>query len=412
MRRVLCYFVPFYLSFWCLGRSVPGIGVSTSLVATSVLFLLSVLVFWERSLYLRHQAIFAGFIFIHVISLVPFGPNNIALRLDLVAHICAAFLFFVIVANLPNNLDRYSRMLGVLLGTTTGLMLFLLFMHLVVFESQYLTGHLTYSEWYYSGRFGKNTLALFLAMLFPFAYARFTHHRNAYNFLLVAVIAGSALYTLSRMALVGLVVSILVFAGVGLRTARYRRQLVVGFLVLVVILPLQYSVNPLDEFLKLRSPTEVGSIESGDVGFLQLGGARGSHLRNSFDAFTASPVVGNGLGASRADGRSETHNDHLKLLQEFGLVGFCLFWAIVWFSLRDLRSCRRLIGPEHAWLLDGQIVALVSTVVMMGAVNAYDTIPFWFILAGAQVIPLTLKKRHALRSLDGDSRGWSHAHAG
>ncbi len=70
------------------------------------------------------------------------------------------------------------------------------------------------------------------------------------------------------------------------------------------------------------------------------------------------------------------------------------------------------VGPEHAWLLDGQIVALVSTVVMMGAVNAYDTIPFWFILAGAQVIPLTLKKRHSLRSLDGDSRGWSHAHAG
>ena len=396
MSRLAFYLVPFYLSFWGLGRDIPGIGLSTTVVGTLTLFLLSVPLFWNKPIRLRHQWFFIGFVLLHVLWLNPFGVRWLD-KLDFSAKVVAAFLFFAIVVNLARTLERYSKMIGVLLATTTAVMLVLVYFHLVVFESSYLSKNLTAEELYYLGRQGKNSMAFFLAVVFPFAYARFTHQRNTYNLIVLVVIAFATVYTISRMALVSLVTAILLFAVIGLKRARYRRQLVAGGLTAFVVFPVVFEIDLVNTFLRARSPATIAEVESGERRILEFGAHRYQLLLQSLDGFIASPIIGQGAGSFRDDGRSDSHNDYGRILYELGLVGFLLAGSIVWFSFRDLRSCKRLVPPEHGWLLDGQIVSLVSTAAMLLVMNAYHTLPVWFVLAGAQVIPLSIRHQMTQR---------------
>ena len=402
MKRLVAYFVAFYLSFWGLGQSIPGLGLSAGVVGTAAVFIFSPILFVGQKLHLRHQGLLTAFVLLHVVLVNPFELGNLSLKADLIVHIGAAFLFFVLVLNLVGNLQIYSRMIGVLLGTAAGVTLVLVYLHLFVYQSQYLTGHLTYNEYLDLGREGKNTLAFFLALLFPFAYARFTHHRGGYNLSILLLVTFGALYTISRMALLSLISSVILFALWGTRGYRYRRQMVLVGLMVLVILPVQFGIEPLTTFLKLRSPAEVEEVESGERGFVALGGHRYTLLLQSLEGFATSPIFGRGLGSSRQGGRSESHNDYARILYEFGLVGLLLFGSIIWISFRDLRSCKELVPPEHKWLLDGQVVALIGTFLMLLLINAYDSLPVWFILAGSQIIPRAAKGRVLLEAKNGD----------
>ena len=397
MKKFLCYIIPFYLSSWGLGQSIPGLGLSVVEIGTGTVFLLSPVLLLTKALHLRHKSLFLGFILLHAVVLNPFSSTNLALKGNFVLHLAAAFLLLLIMVNLVDTLDVYSKMVGIFLVTTAGMVLILVYLHWFVYESAYLTGSLTSDTFFLRGRGGKNTLAFLLAVLFPFAYSRFTYRRSVLNSTVLTLITFGALYTVSRMALISMVASTVLFAVLGTgRVTVFRRQLgVVAFLVLVVI-PLRQGTDPVTAFMQVRSGAPIAASGLEGDAFIDFEGQRMSLLLQGLEGFVTSPLFGRGLGSFREDGRSQSHNDYIRILYELGLIGFLPFMAIFWVSFRDLRSVSRFVPPEHQWLRDGQIVAVLTVLILLVFMNAYETVPVWFVLAGSQIIPRLARRQRAV----------------
>jgi len=383
LGRGLCYFAAFYLSLWCLQLTFPGVGFSVVKVATFLFFSASVLLFANRTVFLSHFHLFVAFVAMHFVVVNPFG--DFVRAASLMLHIAPAFVFFVILINLVDDLEHYSKVVLVLIGTTAVICAALVYLHLFVFNSDYLTAHLTAEELFWKGRGGKNTLAFFLALVFPFAYSRFSHRRSLSSLLCVALIGFSAVYTVSRMALVSVALSTVLFAIVAVHRKRFIGQTVaVG--VVFAILSLGFGVRPVQEFLKLRSPVQVEEVESGERGFVSFEGQRVDLARQAVAGFLRSPLFGYGSMSFREGQRSESHNDYVRLMYEFGGVGLILFLSIFVVSYRDLRACRKSTPAGYEWLVDAQTVAVLNTAALLLAINAYETLPVWFVLAGAQIV--------------------------
>lgn len=386
--RLVCYFAAAILSSWCLGYEIPGVGLSVVAVGTVAVAAAGLPVILFGRLYLRWPLLLIAFIGLHLIVVNPF--TDLAFKVGLAAQVVVAFGFFLAIVNLSRDLDVYSRMITILLITTTVIVGALLYIHLVVFQSQFLSIHFTQEAYQVGGRAGRNTLSYFLVIAFPFAYARFSHSRTLVNTLMMVVIGFAALYTISRMALLSIIATLVLFALLGTHASRYRRQLVAVGLAVLVILPIGYGIDLWTTFLRIRNPAQVEAVEAGDVSLVPLEGDRYNLIWWALDGLASSPVVGRGLGSFQAELGAESHNDYLRLLYEFGVVGLALFAGIVWGAFRDLRRCRWAVPPEHRWLVDGQTVSMICTFGGLLTINAYDAPPVWFVLAGSQIIPMAV----------------------
>ena len=206
-------------------------------------------------MYLRHTPIFFAFVLIHFTIINPDHLGNETLNLGL--QVLFAFAIVVILVNLAGSLKVYSRMISIMIVTTASIALLLTYLHLFVFGSGYLTPHLEYETYYYVGRYGKNTLGFFLAFLFPFAYSRFSHQRTLLSLACLSLITFAALYTISRMTLVSLVLSLVLFVIFSTRRKIFLRQLMIVAFITVILFPFLLEINLVETFLKLRSPQMV-----------------------------------------------------------------------------------------------------------------------------------------------------------
>lgn len=385
LRQVTCHIVAFSITLWCFGKSIPGLGIGIFMGGVFLLFYMTPVLLLKREITLFHKPLFLIFLFLHLIIVNPFGQS--ATTFDFMIKITASILFFIVLVNVVDDLRLYSRMILVMLAMMTAIAAFLVYLHMFVFHSPYLTTHMTQTDWYYIGRTGKNTLSFFLALLYPFAYARFSHRKTPRNFFSFAIIAFAILYTLSRMAILSLLFSTFLFTILSIRRIMSIKQLVVIALSIFVISTV-FEINT-KTYLKLRYVGQVSEVESGKIGLLDFGSHRGLLVRRGLEGFLESPFFGHGVTSFRGQkvtGGSLSHNDYLQILYELGFIGFTAFGALLFFSFRDLQWSRKRIPPKFYWLWDGQIVSLLTTFLMLLFINAYETIPVWFVLAGCQIL--------------------------
>ncbi len=390
-ERAVCYFAAAYLSFWCLGVEIPMINLSLAAIGTLGVALAGLPLFLSGRIRLRWPLLLTSFVLLHIVMINPF--DRFEFKIGLAAQLVVTFVFLVTIVNYSRDLDIYARMIRILLATTTLIVGTLIYIHVFVFHSQYLSAHFTLEAFIPLGRAGRNTLSFFLVVVFPFAYSRFSTQRSVYNAIVLGVVGFAALYTISRSALLSVLATVVLFGFLGTPPTRYRRQLVVLCLAVLVILPIGYGVNLWTTFLRLRNPEQIEAVESGDVALVALEGHRFDLIVGALRGFAASPLFGNGFGTAQADLGAETHNDFLRILYEFGLVGFLLFVAIIWSAYRDLRKCRQAVPSEYQWLVDGQTICLICTFGGLLTINAYDSPLVWFVLAGCQILPMAVAAR-------------------
>ena len=397
LSHMVCYLIALTLSLWCFGKDIPGIKIGLFMGGIIVFFYLSPVLFLRKTLQIPHKLLFVSFVALHLVVINPFKSNPFALSFSF--KILTAFIFLFLLVNLVDNFELYSKMMLVHLFAVTVLVAVFVYLHLVVFHSTFLTVNLTKSGLFYGGRGGKNTLSFILALLFPFYYARFSHKKNIFNLLIVLLMGFSVLYTLSRMALISMVLSLLLFPLLAIRRTMYIKQFVV-VATLVMMISLSFGIG-LKTFMALKDPTNAESIERGQGEFVGAEGHRMRLARAGVSGFLTSPLFGHGVASFRqqeATGESLSHNDYLQILYELGLSGILLFLGIIIVSLRDLMECRKNIPEEHQWLWDGQIVCLLSLCVTLLFINVYETMPFWFVLAGCHILVKVSQKKENYES--------------
>ena len=355
LQNGFCYFAAFALSFWCLAQRLPGLGLTAAEIVGGTLAAAGLPLLLRGRLYLRHTPIFFAFVLIHFTIINPDHLGNETLNLGL--QVLFAFAIVVILVNLAGSLKVYSRMISIMIVTTASIALLLTYLHLFVFGSGYLTPHLEYETYYYVGRYGKNTLGFFLAFLFPFAYSRFSHQRTLLSLACLSLITFAALYTISRMTLVSLVLSLVLFVIFSTRRKIFLRQLMIVAFITVILFPFLLEINLVETFLKLRSPATVEAVESGEIGFLEFGGHRMRMIKEGLEGFLTSPLFGHGIGSFRGGGRSQAHNDYLQILAETGVTGFL---AIVGLAvLAGPLAFRRALGKQA-------VIPMVGAVAVTG----------------------------------------------
>lgn len=369
--------------FWCLGFSAPGVGVSVAVLGAAVLLYVSPLIFSRQKIFLRRQVLYFSFIAAHLIFINPLGESKFLF--DFTGTLLFSFTFFIVLVSLADRIEVYERMIFIVLCTTTLLSLYLMYVHYFVYHSVFLSPNL--AEFARLGRTGKNTLSFFLCSVFPFAYAYFSHRKYSAGAVFVFVITTAALYTLSRMALIALGFSLVLFCIFPMRRKMFFMQLIVVTIALLLVNRI-YGIG-LKTFLMLGNPTYAAEIESGRRGFVLIEGHRGALAGKILTGFAGSPVFGHGLTSFRyaeGTGGSVTHNDYGQILYELGLVGALLFGMILIGAFKDMVDIRREISHRYRWLWEGQVACLFSICIMMLFMNVYEAIPFWFCLAGTQIL--------------------------
>jgi len=124
----------------------------------------------------------------------------------------------------------------------------------------------------------------------------------------------------------------------------------------------------------------VSQIAGGDLG------GRGVLWREAFETFTEHPLLGVGAGAYRTSAGKLTHNLSLDLLAELGVVGFGLFWLILFMAAKSVRAKKEFKGLW--WSL------LTTWLVGAHAYNFEDKKQTWLFL-GLIVASAVLPERRA-----------------
>lgn len=394
LNRMAVYMMGVFMSFWCLGYSMPGVGVGVFMVGVLMLFYLAPALFLKKNINVGYKFLIPAFLFCHLILYSPF--KGVDYTLDFVLHITSAIFLFIVMVSLVDDMITYSNLVRIVLALLVLITGFLVYRHLFVFHSFYLTANV--HEVYWSGRAGKNTLSFFLAAMFPYAYARFTYKRSLVNTLSAGLIGFAILYTISRMAMGSMALAMGLFCLIGIDRKRYIKQTAV-LLILALVVSAFFGVG-MGTYLKHRNPaaTEI-EIERGEVQFMSDSEGKRDRLKAlAIEGFMKNPLYGQGLGAFRADkdkgNGSQTHNDYFQILHDMGLIGILLFLLLISTALWDLWKCRRYVRERDYWLWEGQLVSLLCLCAMIQFINAYETIPFWFALAGCRIISQSVGREH------------------
>jgi O-antigen ligase len=192
------------------------------------------------------------------------------------------------------------------------------------------------------------------------------------------------LLSLSRLAFAAAIV-IVAAASLDLRTpARFvRSALLVGVVGTVAYMSVT-SFGPMAERFAQGDVQNVGGLTLNVQGRLTIWGL-------TWRSYLDSPVIGNGAGSAERllnealDDNSHPHNDYLRVLHDFGVVGLALLVAsligLLAHAVRGLRSARG--DPETAPLHMAAVLALIG---LAAGMTTDNVIVYLFVVGPIGVI--------------------------
>jgi len=401
LSHLICYGVTLFLPLWCLGLDMPMVGTNYFMIGTVPLYILGPTLLVNKRFWFPYKGLFVIFVLFHAVYFNPAVKEVYSIHF--VFQLAACLVYYFLLINLVDSFVTWGRMINLLIVGTVLITSFLIYKYAFVYKSIYLSTYLTYQEHYYIGRGGKNTLAFMLVLFLPFAYAKFSYQKhNLLNLVAVLIIAGGALYTISRMAFLSVMATPFFFCLFSIRRGIFVKQAAV-FGLLLMLLKGIWGLGA-DDFLWMRSAAqrERQRVASGQSDFFSAG-HRWRLLEEAMEGFVESPLIGHGVASFRTKtSGSVSHNDYVQIAYEFGLLGIVLFALIFLVLFVDLLRHRPFVPPPHQWLWDAQVVALMNMAVLLMTINAYQTIPFWFIWTGCSVVVACARNEYA-RSLSGSS---------
>ena len=235
----------------------------------------------------------------------------------------------------------------------------------------------------------KSTLAIYLALLFPFLIFELSKKVNLINTYSVFIFSSSIFYIFSRSALiltlVGLILCMLSFERRLSISAIFVSSAIVFFIWFFEITPKKYSEMKMQTNIEYFNSYSYDSNKSLNKSF-STDSARFKYIKNSYEGFVEKPIFGHGLASFRRnnpvftdDGRliryPVTHNDFAQIIYELGLIGLVVFFGMLFLNLRSLLT---YIKKTETKIM---LVQLLLLILAINAINLIDHILFWFIMA-------------------------------
>jgi len=283
-------------------------------------------------------------------------------------------LYFLIFISL--DISDCSELFKTLLVATLLLTIYLIIMYFFVWKVNILGGNLLVpSVW------GKNQLAIFLAIILPMAFSLWVDSNKFSGFILTIIFEISLILTQSRAGLISAnigLISILL-----LSKRRYKSVMQILFLITTLLLIFNFIPSNLKDVILLRILSVI-YMKDLQTGYHSI------ELRILMDQislriFSENPILGIGIGKFQdVIPWGIPHNDYLWILLEGGIITFAVFF-IFCFSLlvRSYKTIRNieltLEKSSESWIYRGLFGALVSVLIMFYSMAMHDTLPTWFV---------------------------------
>ncbi len=298
------------------------------------------------------------------------------------------FIFFIFFILLNQIQHHYLLILKYCIYLAVIFLSFSLPLHLFFLESSMLTATSFFYDFEAESYSNKSTLAIYLALLFPFLIFELSKKVNFINTYSIFIFALSIFYIFSRTALiltlVGLIFCMLSFEKRLSLSAIFISSGIVFSIWFFEITPKKYNE------MKMQTNIEYFNSYSYDPKSLNKSfsteSARFKYLKNSYEGFIEKPIFGHGLASFRRnnpvfiDGGSlirypVTHNDFAQIIYELGLIGLITFFGMFFLNLRSLLTN---IKKTESKIMFVQLLLLILAI---NSINLIDHILFWFIMA-------------------------------
>jgi hypothetical protein len=348
----------------------------------SLIFLKGNIYFLKEILFRYHIFLLFGFLcllsYFFFSEEVPWKENP---KIENILIFIALFIFL-------NQIQHHYRLIMKYCFYTVSLFLsFSIPLHLFFLESSMLTATAFMYNFEVESYANKNTLGVYLALLFPFLIFQSSKKFTLINLYCVFIFCLSIIFIFSRTALILALLSLLLcFFSYEKRLSMAALFILTGvtfFMWIFEFTPQKYNE------MKMNTNVEYFNNYSFDpekYQFIPLEGARINYLKRSYEGFVQKPFFGNGFASFRNNNpiydregrlirRPVTHNDFTQIAYELGLLGIITLFGMIFINLKSLIPS---VNEVESKLMIFQIIILMAA---MNAINLLDHILFWFIMA-------------------------------
>ena len=377
-----------------IGLTMLAMILTTSTEVRIALFSMSILglIFLKGSIHLFKQMLTKYYIYL-IFVLVCFTSYFLnfdnSFPLKNYPEVENFFIFFTFFIFLNQIQHHYPLILRHCIYTAVFFLSFSLPLHLFFLESSMLTATSFFYDFDAESYSNKSTLAIYLALLFPFLIFELSKRINLINTYSIFIFAISIFYIFSRSAL------ILTFVGLILCIVSFERRLsltaiFVSFAIFFSIwffeiTPKKYNEMKMQTNIEYFNSYSYDPNESLNKSF-STDSARFNYLKNSYEGFVEKLLFGHGVASFRRnnpvysdDGKllrhPVTHNDFAQIIYELGLIGLIIFLGMLYFNLKSLLP--NMQKTENK-IMAIQILVLILAI---NLINLIDHILFWFIMA-------------------------------
>lgn len=394
--RMACYLVAALLPLWVFRYKIPAIGMRPVHLSVLAVYLIGCVVALRYGFLFKNVLPYLGFVLWNIIVYLA-APSSYDLSFML--QLAGAFLFFFLLQRLVYEYSLYATMVRILVFVTAAISLILIVEHLFVFKSLMLTSSLITFTPHYSPT--KNGLGLFLALVFPFAYALCASRKNLLHAVLPAIIAFGIVYTMSRMALGAMLLSMLLFVVV----SRDRKRFVVQGLALVAVLAVVTTLAGFgpSNYVKRYAAMKQLYYNDGQVipprqwtgSFTGAKSSRFVIASRAVKGWLEKPLLGHGLGSFKRNRvysserhlkGVDPHSDYFKILYELGAIGIMLYIVMMILTVGRLWKFRHNDSMNDKWLIEGQLVCVLTVFASAMFICVYQSILFWYVMAGSLAV--------------------------
>lgn len=349
----------------------------------------------------KHIIYFHAFI-LYLFSSYIFLSFDFALshRPSIVAAIVSYLLFLVVQRSFDQ--DAYAKFINILIQLTTILLIYLLLIHILYFQSYFLTPVLFDKGQLELGFSHKNKLAFFLLVIFPFVYERFVKEKNFQNILSFLLFSVALFYTFSKSAFLFYFFGIALFVFISRKNRKcfFHLGAVILFFVTLYVLniftPQKFLELKRTGNLQISSHEYTEELNSSKEHWLDVEPAKESRYAYALlaiDGFKQKPFVGHGIASFQRDHyffrdngeikrKPLSHNDYLGMLYELGFVGLAFYLIAIGSLIKRLWRGRSRQGVH----VEAQFVCLLVLVCIQFTMNIYDSPLFWLFVAGSFVV--------------------------
>lgn len=387
------------LFLWPLPYKVPHTSLTYYVIAyfCFIGFGIGCLIFYrDRQIFKQYKSlsVYTMFIILNLLSFIIF-TRDFALRSSpSPLKTTVAFIFFLALINSIQLSDLYVSRIKVFFSVIAIYYSLLIFLHLFILDSVFLTQALTLNIFKIGPMHNRNQTALYLSLMFPVVFAFFAHKKTTMAFFVTAITAFGGFYTLSRSAFLSIALAVIILAVVARERKKYL-YLIAIILALYAVLHFGFNITP-NKILELK----VAGGYKTQPSWVNIQGSRSRYIFQALEGFKQAPVFGNGVGSFfwnnieyAPDGsvvryHATSHNDYVLVLNELGIVGFLSFLSVLLCPLIKMWKHRNYIPKKFLWLWEGHFVAIIIIIFQLNLTNFYETMIFWYNVGMAEVLTI------------------------